>query len=278
MRTNTKQNKNINKTKGEKIIMRLENKTALVTGAAQGIGRGVALEYAKNGTNLAILDINGEKLAQTAAEIEELGVSCFQITGDVSEEQVVVDCVKKTVEAYGRIDIMTHCAGILRSCAIVDQEVEDWDTVVAVNLRSSFLFGKYAGQQMKKQGSGSMIMVDSCASKTAEAFNAVYCASKAGVRLMAQALAQELAEFGVRVNSIAPGTINTDMIQSCLRDRAALYGISFEQYLREFNEATPLKRMGEPEEIGKLCVFLASDDAAFITGSSYNISGGRECH
>ena len=131
---------------------------------------------------------------------------------------------------------------------------------------------------MKKQQGGAMVLIDSCASKTGEAFNAVYCASKAGVRLLAQSFALEVAQYGIRVNSIAPGTINTDMIQRCLHDRAGLYGLTFEEYLHEFNEATPLKRMGEPDEIGKLCVFLASDDAAFITGSSYNISGGRECH
>ncbi len=257
--------------------MKLTGKLAIVTGAAQGIGKGVALEYAKNGADLAILDINAERLAATAKEIEALGVKCYQSTGDVSNEEVVKTFVENVVAEFGKIDILTHCAGILRSCAIIEQDVKDWDTVIAVNLRSSFLFGKYVGQQMKAQGSGAMVMVDSCASKTAEAFNAVYCASKAGVRLLAQSLALELAEFGVRVNSIAPGTINTDMIQRCLH-RAPLYGLTFEQYLKEFNEATPLKRMGEPEEIGKLCVFLVSDDSAFITGSSFNISGGRECH
>lgn len=258
--------------------MKLEKKVAIVTGAAQGIGKGVALEYAKNGADLAILDLNAERLAQTAKEIEALGRRCYQSVGDVSNEAVVQGFVQNVVAEYGRIDILTHCAGILRSCAIVDQDVKDWDAVIAVNLRSSFLFGKYVGRQMKEQGGGAMVMVDSCASKTAEAFNAVYCASKAGVRLLAQSLALELAEYGVRVNSIAPGTINTDMIQRCLHDRAPLYGLTFEQYLEEFNAATPLKRMGEPEEIGKLCVFLVSDDSAFITGSSFNISGGRECH
>ncbi len=258
--------------------MKLTGKLAMVTGAAQGIGKGVALTYAKNGADLAILDINAEQLAATAKEIEALGVKCYQSVGDVSNENVVKGFVESAAKEFGKIDILVHCAGILRSCAIVDQDVKDWDTVIAVNLRSSFLFGKYVGQQMKQQGSGAMIMVDSCASKTAEAFNAVYCASKAGVRLLAQSLALELAEFGVRVNSIAPGTINTDMIQRCLHDRAPLYGLTFEEYLDEFNAATPLKRMGEPEEIGKLCMFLTSDDAAFITGSSFNISGGRECH
>lgn len=258
--------------------MKLGGKVAIVTGAAQGIGKGVALEYAKNGADLAILDLNGEKLAETAREIEALGRKAMTYTGNVAEEAVVVDFVNKTVETFGHIDILTHAAGILRSCAIVDQDVKDWDTVINVNLRSSFLFCKYVGQQMKKQRSGAMVLIDSCASKTGEAFNAVYCASKAGVRLLAQSFALEIAEFGVRVNSIAPGTINTDMIQRCLHDRAPLYGLTFEQYLDEFNAATPLKRMGEPEEIGKLCVFLASDDASFITGSSYNISGGRENH
>ena len=259
-------------------MMKLSGKLAIVTGAAQGIGKGVALEYAKNGADLAILDINAEKLSQTAKEIEALGRKCYQSIGDVSSEEVVKTFVQNVTAAFGKIDVLTHCAGILRSCAIIEQDVKDWDTVVAVNLRSSFLFSKYVGLQMKEQGFGAIVLVDSCASKTAEAFNAVYCASKAGVRLMAQSLALELAEYGVRVNSIAPGTINTDMIQRCLHDRAPLYGLTFEEYLKEFNEATPLKRMGEPAEIGKLCVFLVSDDSAFITGSSFNISGGRECH
>nr|WP_325213718.1 SDR family NAD(P)-dependent oxidoreductase [uncultured Oscillibacter sp.] len=258
--------------------MKLEGKVAIVTGAAQGIGRGVALEFAKNGADLAVLDINDEKLTGTTKEIENLGRKCWQGCGDVSDEAVVESFVKNVIDQYGRIDVLTHCAGILRSCAVVDQDVKDWDAVIGVNLRSSFLFSKYVGRQMKKQGSGSIILVDSCASKTGEAFNAVYCASKAGVRLLGQSLALELAEFGVRVNSIAPGTINTDMIQRCLHDRAPLYGLTYEEYLHEFNEATPLKRMGEPDEIGKLCVFLASGDSAFITGTSINISGGRECH
>ena len=258
--------------------MKLQGKVAMVSGAAQGIGRGVALEYAKNGCDVAILDINSEKLAETAEEIRALGRDCLAVTGDVSDSGAVQGFVSSAVSHFGRIDILTHAAGILRSCAVIDQEEKDWDAVVAVNLRSTFLFGKYVGRQMKEQGAGAMVLIDSCASKTAEAFNAVYCASKAGVRLLAQSLALELAEYGVRVNSIAPGTINTDMIQRCLHDRAPLYGLTFEEYLKEFNEATPLKRMGEPEEIGKLCVFLASEDAAFITGSSFNISGGRECH
>ena len=259
-------------------MARLEGTIAMVTGAAQGIGKGIALEYAKEGADVALMDLQEEKLAETEAEIKKLGRRAFSFVGNVAEEENVISFVNKTAEEYGRIDILTHAAGILRSCPIVDQEVKDWDTVIAVNLRSTFLFCKYVGGQMKKQQGGAMVLIDSCASKTGEAFNAVYCASKAGVRLLAQSFALEVAQYGIRVNSIAPGTINTDMIQRCLHDRAGLYGLTFEEYLHEFNEATPLKRMGEPDEIGKLCVFLASDDAAFITGSSYNISGGRECH
>ena len=134
--------------------MKLKDKVAMVTGAAQGIGRGVALEYAKNGAKLAIMDINGLKLSDTAKEIESLGVSCIQMTGDVSDTEAVQLFVKTTVEQLGSIDVLTHAAGILRSCAVVDQDESDWDTVIAVNLRSTFLFGKYVGRQMKAQGSG----------------------------------------------------------------------------------------------------------------------------
>lgn len=258
--------------------MRLQGKIAMVTGAAQGIGRGIALEYAKEGADLALLDLNGEKLSAVAKEIEALGRKVICASGNVAEEQVVVDFVNQTVDAYGRIDILTHAAGILFSSPIIELDVENWDRVDAVNLRSTFLFCKYVGKQMVEQRSGAMVLIDSCASKTGEAFNAVYCASKAGVRLLAQSFALEVAEYGVRVNSIAPGTINTDMIDKCLHERAPMYGLSYEEYLDQFNAETPLKRMGEPSEIGRLCVFLASDDASFITGSSYNISGGRENH
>lgn len=258
--------------------MKLEGKVAVVTGAAQGIGRGIALEYAKNGADLMITDINLEKLVNVCEEIKTWGRKCICQKGDVSKSQDVRNVVDKTIQEYGKIDILTHAAGILRSCPVIEQKEEDWDAVININLRSTFLYCKYVGREMKKQNSGKMVLIDSCASKTGEAFNAVYCASKAGVRLLSQSLALELAKYGINVNSIAPGTINTEMISRCLHDRAPLYGLTYEEYLREFNEATPLGRMGEPDEIGKLCVFLASEDAAFITGSSFNISGGRENH
>ena len=148
--------------KGEARKMKLKDKVAMVTGAAQGIGRGVALEYAKNGAKLAIMDINGLKLSDTAKEIESLGVSCIQMTGDVSDTEAVQLFVKTTVEQLGSIDVLTHAAGILRSCAVVDQDESDWDTVIAVNLRSTFLFGKYVGRQMTAQGSGAMVLLMLC--------------------------------------------------------------------------------------------------------------------
>lgn len=258
--------------------MKLSGKTSLVTGAARGIGKGIALEFAKNGSDVFIADIDFPALEKTAEEIRALGRKCFAAKADVASDDAMRTLVADAVEKLGRLDILAHAAGILSSSSVVDQPVEDWDRVVAVNLRSSFLLAKYAGAQMIRQKYGKMVFIDSCASKTGEAFNAVYCASKAGVRLLAHSLSLELAGHNINVNSIAPGTIDTDMIQTCLRDRAPLYGLTFEEYLRQFNETTPLKRMGTPEEVGKLAVFLASDDSAFITGTSVNISGGRESH
>ncbi|MCD8349976.1 MAG: SDR family oxidoreductase [Planctomycetaceae bacterium] len=258
--------------------MRLHDKTALVTGAARGIGKGIALQFAVNGCDVAVADIDEAGAQKTADEIRALGRKASAHRVDVADEDHIRRLVDDTVSGFGRLDIMAHAAGILRSSSVVDQDVADWDRVVAVNLRSSFLLGKYAGKAMIARKYGRMVFIDSCASKTGEAFNAVYCASKAGVRLLAHSLSLELAEHNITVNSIAPGTIDTEMIQTCLRDRAPLYGLSFEDYLTQFNESTPLKRMGTPEEVGKLAVFLASDDAAFITGTSVNISGGRESH
>ncbi|MCD7895850.1 MAG: SDR family oxidoreductase [Planctomycetaceae bacterium] len=258
--------------------MALSGKVALVTGAARGIGKGIALEHAKSGCDVSIADIDVDTLGKTADEIRALGRKCIHTKCDVASVTDVDALVAETVREFGRVDILAHAAGILRSCSVVEQNVEDWDRVVAVNLRSSFLLGKAVGRHMIDQKYGKMVFIDSCASKTGEAFNAGYCAATAGVRHLDHSLTLERAEHNINVNSIAPGTIDTEMIQSCLRDRAPLYGLTFEEYLDQFNESTPLKRMGTPEEVGKLAVFLSSDGSAFITGTSVNISGGRESH
>ncbi len=220
----------------------LSGRKALVTGAARGIGKGIALEFAKNGCDVFVADIDLPPLEKTVAEITALGRDCGCLKVDVSSEDDMRSLVEKTVARFGRLDILAHAAGILRSCSVAEQDAADWDRVVAVNLRSSFLLAKYAGARMMSQKYGKMVFIDSCASKTGEAFNAVYCASKAGVRLLAHSLALELAEHNINVNSIAPGTIDTDMIRSCLQ------GAAVRSHLR--GVSPPVQRIHPPETHG----------------------------
>jgi len=257
---------------------KLDGRAAMVTGAAQGIGKGIAIEYAKAGADVALMDLNGARLQETAKELEVLGHRVITYEGDVAEEEAIIAFTNLILDKYGRIDILAHAAGIQRVSTITELDTREWDTVMGVNLRSSFLFCKYVGQKMKEQGSGAIVLIESCSSKTGEANNGAYCASKAGVRLLANSFALEVAEYGVRVNSVAPSAIDSELFQRFIRSQASLKGITKEESLNEYNQGTPLRRIGEPEEVGKLCVFLSSDDAAFITGSSFNISGGRECH
>jgi NAD(P)-dependent dehydrogenase (short-subunit alcohol dehydrogenase family) len=257
--------------------MRLENKVAAVTGAGRGIGRAIALILAKNGANVVISDINLQEAIQVAKEIEELGRKSLAIKTDVTSKKDVENLIKKTVEKFNTIDIMVSNAGVSSMEYVVDMPEDKWDFNMDVNLKGTFLVTQAAAKQMISQQKGKIICIASMAGKGGVAIQAHYNASKHGVVAYVKSLAQELAPYGINVNSICPGSIKTSMqdreVQWSAQIRGA--GATPESIREEMANFTPLGRIGLPEDVAKVVVFLASDDAAFMTGQAINVTGGQ---
>jgi len=240
--------------------MPLKNKIALVTGASKGIGLGIASALGRESCQLAIVDIDEPALNAAAKEIEALGVKVLPIKCDVSQKDQVDEAVKKTVATFGSLDILVNNAGIYPFVPFVKMTETDWDKVMSVNLKSIFLFSRAAIEVMP-QG-GRIINISSIASLVGFAGLVHYCASKGGVNAMIRALALELAEKRVTVNAVAPGAIETPGASQT------------EEAKKQTEMAIPLARMGQPEDIAAAVVFLASDQAGYITGQTIVVDGG----
>jgi NAD(P)-dependent dehydrogenase (short-subunit alcohol dehydrogenase family) len=261
--------------------MLLKDRIAIITGGGRGIGRGVALRYAKEGAKLALVDIQQEHLDETANALDESGAGAEYITlqGDVSSSADVQRFFDRTVERFGRLDILVNNAGIGNPpVPIIDMPEEGWDRTIAVNLKSVFLCSKLAANQFIKQGGGGRIIsVASQAGKTGYAFLTPYSASKAGIILFTQAFAKEVGAHKINVNCVCPGTIDTPLL------RGAGLGLDnndafFKGLIGNVLPSIPLGRIGYPEDVAKVITFLASDDADYMTGQAINISGGQEMH
>jgi NAD(P)-dependent dehydrogenase (short-subunit alcohol dehydrogenase family) len=261
--------------------MLLKDRIAIITGGGRGIGRGVALRYAKEGAKLALVDIQQEHLDETAKALDESGAGAEYITlqGDVSSSADVQRFFDRTVERFGRLDILVNNAGIGNPpVPIIDMPEEGWDRTIAVNLKSVFLCSKLAAKQFIKQGGGGRIIsVASQAGKTGYAFLTPYSASKAGIILFTQAFAKEVGAHKINVNCVCPGTIDTPLL------RGAGLGLDnndafFKGLIGNVLPSIPLGRIGYPEDVAKVITFLASDDADYMTGQAINISGGQEMH
>jgi meso-butanediol dehydrogenase/(S,S)-butanediol dehydrogenase/diacetyl reductase len=257
--------------------MRLENKTAVVTGAGQGIGKGIALALAREGANVVISDINLTEATKVVREIEELGRKSLAVKTDVTSKKEVDDLIKKTIEKFGSLDIMVSNAGVSSMEYVIDMPEAKWDFNMDVNLKGTFLVTQAVAQQMIKQQNGKIICTASMAGKGGVATQAHYNASKHGVIAYVKSLAQELAPYGITVNSICPGSIKTSM-----QDREVQWGAEIrgagatpEDLREEMANFTPLGRIGLPEDIAKVVVFFASDESAFMTGQAINVTGGQ---
>jgi NAD(P)-dependent dehydrogenase (short-subunit alcohol dehydrogenase family) len=249
--------------------MQLENKRAIVTGGAGGIGRATALAFGAEGARVAVVDLNGEGAIAVADEINAIGGAAIAFTADVSMEADVRRVVDETVAAFGGIDVVFNNAGIVRRATAIDTTVEEWDRVFAVNVRSIFLMCKFAVPVMAEGGGGSIVNTGSGWGLTGGANAMSYCASKGAVVNMTRALAIDHGSQGVRVNSVNPGDTNTGM----LRDEARQLSADEAAFLAESADR-PLGRMGEPEEIAAAVVWLASDASSYVTGSALVVDGG----
>ncbi len=257
--------------------MRLEKKIAIVTGAGRGIGRAIALALAKEGANVVVSDINQKEAKQVAKEIEDLGHASLAVKTDVTSKNDVDDLMKKTIEKFSSLDIMVSNAGVSSMDNVIDMPEEKWDFNIDINLKGTFLVTQAAARHMITQQRGKIICTASMAGKGGVATQAHYNASKHGVIAYVKSLAQELAPYGITVNSICPGSIKTSMqdreVQWSAEIRGA--GATPESIREEMANFTPLGRIGHPDDVAKVVVFLASDDATFMTGQAINVTGGQ---
>ncbi len=247
-------------------MSRLDNKKALVTGGSRGLGRAIALAFADAGADVAIASRSPEVLEQVAAEIRTRQRDAFAIEVDVAESESVTHMVDATLAYFGRIDILVNSAGVAWTERVVDMNDGTWDWVVRTNLYGTFYCCRQVGSVMMRQKSGSIINLASVAGVKGPPALGAYAASKGGVMALTKVLALEMVRFKVRVNAIAPGYFRTDMNAAAFDDP---------EIGPKITKRIPMRRPGKPEEIGPLAVFLASDDASFVTGEIYSISGGE---
>lgn len=255
--------------------MRLRNKVAIVTGAGTGIGHAIALALAKEGANVVIGDIKEDSAKTTATEIEAIGRKTLVVKCDVRSSSEVENMVQKTLEKFGKINILVNNAGVSTMALVVDMTEEEWDFNLDVNAKGAFLCSRAVARQMIKQGEGDKIInLGSIAGKSGEQYYAHYNASKAAVIAFTASLARELAPYKINVNAVCPGSVQTSMQLRELKWGANLRGMPEEEIKNWMVAITPLGRLEQPEDVAKLVVFLASEEANFITGQAINVDGG----
>jgi NAD(P)-dependent dehydrogenase (short-subunit alcohol dehydrogenase family) len=246
--------------------MSRDRKVAVVTGAGRGIGKACVLALAEDGADVVLAEIDPERARAAAADVERLGAATLVHETDVASADSVDRMVEATLERFGRLDILVNNAGVIDPAPALEMTEEQWDRVVDIGLKGVFLCSRRCGRQMVEQRSGSVISIASIAAERGIHGRGNYCAAKAGVVALTRVLALEWAEFGVRVNAVGPGYVDTELQRQAqaqgLTDRAAL------------NRATPLGRLAEPGEIAQVVAFLASDGASYITGQTIYADGG----
>ncbi|KPJ68223.1 hypothetical protein AMJ44_06895 [candidate division WOR-1 bacterium DG_54_3] len=243
--------------------MQFKDKTALITGAAQGIGKALAQAFAKEGANIAVSDVNLELATQTANEIKGSGVKTIPLKMNVADPTEVEAGVKRAIEELGKIDILVNNAGITKDNLFLRMKKEDWDAVISVNLTGVFNLCKMVSRLMMKERYGRIINIASVAGEMGNVGQANYSASKAGVVGLTKTLARELAPRGVTVNAIAPG-----FIQTAMTDRIP------EEIKKKILDQIPLGKLGRPEDVAAAALFLASSAADYITGQVIRVNGG----
>lgn len=246
----------------------LKNKIAIITGARRGMGKAHALVLAKAGAKVVVSDISQEDCEKVAEEVEGEGGESLAVKCDISKKDEVEEMVAETMERFGRIDILVNNAGILQNKSFLEITEADWDKIMDVNLKGYFLCAQACAREMVKQESGSIVNVASIAmGQVGVGFPNIvhYCASKGGIVAMTESLALEMAPYNIRVNAVAPGAINTPMAASTKENEEARKGTL---------ARIPMHRFGDPEEVAKTVLFLASDESSYMTGSVMVVDGG----
>jgi NAD(P)-dependent dehydrogenase (short-subunit alcohol dehydrogenase family) len=242
-------------------------KVAVVTGAANGIGAACARLFAASGAAIALWDIDAAAAQSLAAELASAGAHARGFACNVARSGEVTTAVAETVAAFGRIDVLVNNAGIFRAAEFLDIAEADWDAVIDVNLKGAFLVGQAVAREMVKTGGGAIVNMSSVNGVTAIPSIASYNASKGGIDQLTRVMALSLADHGIRVNAVAPGTIATELAQKAVLGSA--------EAATRIMSRTPLRRLGQPDEVAAVCAFLASDAASYMTGEVVYVDGGR---
>ncbi|MES2461659.1 MAG: sorbitol-6-phosphate dehydrogenase [Armatimonadota bacterium] len=259
--------------------MRLEGKSAIVTGAAQGLGEAIARRLAMEGCSVLIADVNAEKAeAAASAIVEATGQRAIGKKVDVTDADGCGIMVEEAVAAFGKLDILVANAGILKAGDITEMDPNDWRRVLEVNLTGYFLCAQAAARVMREQRSGSIVQINSKSGKKGSFRNGAYAASKFGGIGLTQSIALDLAPFGVRVNAICPGNLlDGTLWQNSLFDQyAQTQGLTPEQVRAKYESQVPLGRGATYDDVSGVVVFLCSKDASYMTGQAINVTGGQE--
>lgn len=243
--------------------MRLRDKVALITGGARGIGQAIAMTFAREGADIVVADVNLEIAQKTALEIEGLGRQAMALAMDVTNYEMVQEGINKILDKMGKVDILVNNAGITKDNLLLRMSLADWDAVINVNLKGTFNCIKAVSRPMIKQRSGRIISIASIIGLMGNSGQANYAASKAGIIALTKTVAKELASRNINANAVAPGFIQTEMTAKLS-----------EEIKKKMQEAIPLGKLGTPEDVANVCLFLASDESSYITGQTITVDGG----
>ncbi len=248
---------------------RLDGRVAIVTGAGRGIGAAEAIKLAQEGAKIAVLDLSAEAGQDTVEAVEKAGTEAVAVACDVSSSKMVGAAFEEVAHRFGRIDILVNNAGLLRDNLLFKMSEDDWDKVMDVHLKGSFLCTKAVQKYMVEQEYGKIIMTSSIVALGNKG-QANYSAAKGGLQALARTLALELGRFNINVNTVAPGWIETEMT----KEAAERVGMSMEDMKERFAKNIPLMRFGRPEDIANVVAFLVSDEASYISGETIYVAGG----
>jgi gluconate 5-dehydrogenase len=248
--------------------MELKNKIAIITGSARGIGKAIALEFAKEGAKIVAADIDIDNCELVCDEIIQKGGDAIAIECDVSKKKEVTNLVNKTIKKYQKIDILVNAANEEVVKPFIEMEEDDWDSILSTNLKGVFLPTLFVSKKMIQEKRGKIINISSIAGKVGLTYASSFCASKAGIINLTKELALEFSEHKINVNCIISGVFPTKIITDILEDKNSV---------RRLIENTPLGRIGTPDDIAKAAVFLASEKSSYITGHGLVVDGGWTC-